>query len=151
MQYILAVLLSSLALFLLSCSVTLISASASEDSYAPKTELFHSFKSSESRPIFIFPLVFTGAIIATLIGLIYILFIQGFVSLELPRSADELLYSVLFHGTIILILSLYLVYWIALNIFQTLSALSLLLFIALLTGNAALKRVHNRKAKAHKE
>ena len=119
------------------------SSSFSSDLYSLKPELSHTFGPVASRPFFFFPLFFSFIVISLLLGLVYKLLVLKYVELDF---STDLVSSSLFLLSIGSILFLYFLYWIQFNIFQTFSVLSVLMFITLLTGNAALRSSHKRRA-----
>ena len=110
----------------------------------------HTFRPADSRPNILIALFFTALVMLPVAALIFALFTYG-PPITLPSSPEEMFYAGLFQLSLLAIITLYVLYWLSLNIFQAGVGLLVLGILALLTGNAALTRLHIRKSVAKRK
>eukprot|EP01084_Bolivina_argentea_P132894 234512_1 len=84
--------------------------------WKPKEAISHTFATSESEPIFLFPMIFCGVVIFPLLYFIYYIFINQGTSITFEKSVK--LSSLLFVITLIGIGSILFLYWWQWNIFE---------------------------------
>jgi len=122
--------------------------SGAADVFANKAEIHHIFRDDETRPPTIVAFFFTVVVLLPLAGL-FLKLMGTPLTLNLPTNPQELLWNLIFQGSILLILLLYVLYWLSLNIFQALACLSVLGLVAIVSGRQALRSLHARST-SHK-
>jgi len=120
------------------------------DPFVALPEIQHKFRAAESRPPTIIALVFTVAAFVPLLGLFAALIKFG-VKVGFPTEPKEFLSTVVFQGSIAAFLALYVLYWLAMNIFQALAFAAIIGVVAIFSGNQSLKLLNRRRAKEHTE
>ncbi|KAK9087474.1 hypothetical protein Syun_029868 [Stephania yunnanensis] len=115
--------------------------------YGPKQEIIHIFRATEKRPPQELSLAFLGLTVlpflAFLIGLVRL----GVNLKNFPSSALPATFALLFHCGIAAVLSLYLLFWLKLDLFTTLKALGFLGIFLLFVGHRTLSHLASMSTK----
>ncbi|KAF8101358.1 hypothetical protein N665_0206s0037 [Sinapis alba] len=106
--------------------------------YGPKAEISHIFRVPEKLPAKQLSLVFLGLIVLPFIGFLIGLTRLGVNIKSFPSSVGAATSALLFHGGIGAVLLLYVLFWLKLDLFTTLKALSLLGVFLLFVGHRTL-------------
>ncbi|KAJ0263543.1 Dolichyl-diphosphooligosaccharide--protein glycosyltransferase subunit 2 [Hirschfeldia incana] len=106
--------------------------------YGPKAEISHIFRVPEKLPAKQLSLVFLGLIVLPFIGFLIGLTRLGVNIKSFPSSVGAATSALLFHGGIGAVLLLYVLFWVKLDLFTTLKALSLLGVFLLFVGHRTL-------------
>lgn len=114
-----------------------------ESAFAIRKTIVHTFKTPEKRPPAIVALVFAGLVSAPILLLFTLLRIQGANTRLFPASGSGFINAMAFQGCIVAILALFIVYWIGMNIFNTLFLLGPLGLCAAFSGKRALGDIKN--------
>ncbi|CAN8231185.1 unnamed protein product [Cochlearia groenlandica] len=109
--------------------------------YGPKAEISHIFRVPEKLPAKQLSLVFLGLIFLPLIGLLIGLMRLGVNIKSFPSSVGPATSALLFHGGIGAVLLLYVLFWLKLDLFTTLKALSFLGAFLLFVGHSTLSHL----------
>jgi oligosaccharyltransferase complex subunit delta (ribophorin II) len=119
--------------------------SVGDVSYEKKPEIAHLFRTPEKRPPQVVSDAFTGLVLLPL-GLLLILWLRIGVNINnFPFS----LFAVAFHLGLTAIFGLYLLFWLKLNMFQTLKYLTIIGSVTFFCGNRMLRAIaEKQKAKA---
>jgi len=113
--------------------------------YVKKPEIGHMFRQPEKRPPQVVSDTFTGLVLLPLL-LLFILWLRIGVNISnFPFS----LYAIAFHLGLTAIFGLYLLFWLKLNMFQTLQYLTIIGAVTFFCGNRMLRRIaEKQKAKS---
>ncbi|XP_018485011.1 dolichyl-diphosphooligosaccharide--protein glycosyltransferase subunit 2-like [Raphanus sativus] len=106
--------------------------------YGPKAEISHIFRVPEKLPAKQLSLVFLGLIVLPFIAFLIGLTRLGVNIKSFPSSVGAATSALLFHGGIGAVLLLYVLFWLKLDLFTTLKALSLLGVFLLFVGHRTL-------------
>ncbi|CAH8368285.1 unnamed protein product [Eruca vesicaria subsp. sativa] len=109
--------------------------------YGPKAEISHIFRVPEKLPAKQLSLVFLGLIVLPFIGFLIGLTRLGVNIKSFPSSVGAATSALLFHGGIGAVLLLYVLFWIKLDLFTTLKALSMLGVFLLFVGHSTLSQL----------
>ncbi|EFH46163.1 ribophorin II family protein [Arabidopsis lyrata subsp. lyrata] len=109
--------------------------------YGPKAEISHIFRIPEKLPAKQLSLVFLGVIVLPFIGFLIGLTRLGVNIKSFPSSTGSAISALLFHGGIGAVLLLYVLFWLKLDLFTTLKALSLLGVFLLFVGHRTLSQL----------
>ncbi|CAN8325454.1 unnamed protein product [Cochlearia groenlandica] len=109
--------------------------------YGPKAEISHIFRVPEKLPAKTLSLVFLGLIVLPFIGFLIGLTRLGVNIKSFPSSVGPATSALLFHGGIGAVLLLYVLFWLKLDLFTTLKALSLLGVFLLFVGHRTLSNL----------
>ncbi|KAG2249093.1 hypothetical protein Bca52824_088721 [Brassica carinata] len=109
--------------------------------YVPKAEISHIFRVPEKLPAKQISLVFLGLIVLPFIGFLIGLTRLGVNIKSFPSSVGAATSALLFHGGIGAVLLLYVLFWVKLDLFTTLKALSLLGVFLLFVGHRTLSHL----------
>jgi len=120
-----------------------------ESLYRIKQEIKHTFRSAEQRPVFILPVLFACFAFLPLLALVYAL--SKRVAIKMPTDAAEFTWAAVFQVAMVTFVALYVLYWIKLNIFQAFIGVAILTPVGLISGNRALRAVHQRKRMVPKQ
>lgn len=105
--------------------------------FGPKAEISHIFRAPEKRPPKGLSLIFLALVLLPFIG-----FLVGLLRLQVnlknfPKASALATFAILFHLGIAAVLTLYLLFWLKLNLFTTLQALGFLgIFLMFEIGRA---------------
>ncbi|KAL9255710.1 Dolichyl-diphosphooligosaccharide--protein glycosyltransferase subunit 2-like protein [Drosera capensis] len=116
--------------------------------YGPKAEISHIFRAPEKRPPREVSLVFLGLTLVPLGGFLIGLLSFGVSLKGFPTSAVPAVFAILFHLGIAGVLTLYLLFWLKLNLFTTLKILGFLGVFLLFTGHRILSHLASVSAKS---
>jgi len=114
----------------------------------PLPEIHHVFRVPEKRPPVFISTAFTFLVLSPLLFLFLGFILLGANISNFPFSGTEFLSAVGFVGSIGAILSLLALYWLRLNLVQTLGYLALLSLPTIFFGQRALSHIARRKEKA---
>uniref|UniRef100_A0A1J3GK09 Dolichyl-diphosphooligosaccharide--protein glycosyltransferase subunit 2 n=1 Tax=Noccaea caerulescens TaxID=107243 RepID=A0A1J3GK09_NOCCA len=109
--------------------------------YGAKAEISHIFRVPEKLPAKQLSIVFLGLIVLPFVGFLIGLTYLGVNIKSFPSSAGPAISALLFHGGIGAVLLLYVLFWLKLDLFTTLKALSLLGVFLLFVGHRALSHL----------
>mmetsp|Transcript_21912 Transcript_21912/g.32572 ORF Transcript_21912/g.32572 Transcript_21912/m.32572 type:complete len:772 (+) Transcript_21912:36-2351(+) len=109
---------------------------ARKNIYHAQPEITHMFRESERRPPFIISLAASAGVAAPLLVLVFGVFQYGLSTLNFRGNK---FIGLLFQFTLIAIAAVLALYWLALNMFQTLGILSILTIISTILGSRALR------------
>ncbi|OVA02379.1 Ribophorin II [Macleaya cordata] len=115
--------------------------------YGPKQEISHIFRSPEKRPAQELSLAFLALTILPLFGFLIGLVRLGVNLKNFPTAVGPATYAILFHAGIAAVLSLYLLFWLKLDLFTTLKALGFLGAFLLFVGHRTLAHLASTSAK----
>ena len=118
--------------------------------FTTRTPIHHTFRQPDARPFALMPMIFTLAVAAPFVGLIFYLLTYSGVTFAFPTNPTEFLYALVFQGSILAILLSYTLYWLSLNIFQALALMSVCGIVAIFSGTGALRLLHQRSKEANK-
>jgi oligosaccharyltransferase complex subunit delta (ribophorin II) len=107
--------------------------------YAEPKPIMHTFKEPEPRPPMMISLIFTGACAIPLFGLLVAWSRLG-VNVNKMESS-----FMLFHGAIASVFGLYFMYWLKLNMFDTLKYLAVLGSATFILGNRVLSKLATKE------
>jgi len=113
----------------------------------PLPEIHHEFRKPEPRPPLAISTAFTFFVLSPLAFLFIGFIVLGANLSHFPFSGTDFLYALGFIGSIGSILSLLALYWLRLNLVQTLGYLSLLALPTVFFGQRALSQIARRKEK----
>jgi len=114
------------------------SSSATVDPFVVPPEIQHSFRPSDERSFPLVSTVFTALACVPLLVLVGLLLREP-MRWRWPATGDHVTYTAAFQICLLAILLLYVLYWLSLNIFQAMAALSVLSLGALVSGRGALR------------
>ncbi|XP_013717491.2 dolichyl-diphosphooligosaccharide--protein glycosyltransferase subunit 2-like isoform X2 [Brassica napus] len=109
--------------------------------YGPKAEISHIFRVPEKLPAKQLSLIFLGLIVLPFIAFLIGLTRLGVNIKSFPSSVGAATSALLFHGGIGAVLLLYVLFWLKLDLFTTLKALSLLGVFLLFVGHRTLSNL----------
>ncbi|XP_013737540.2 dolichyl-diphosphooligosaccharide--protein glycosyltransferase subunit 2-like [Brassica napus] len=109
--------------------------------YGPKAEISHIFRIPEKLPAKQLSLIFLGLIVLPFIAFLIGLTRLGVNIKSFPSSVGAATSALLFHGGIGAVLLLYVLFWLKLDLFTTLKALSLLGVFLLFVGHRTLSNL----------
>ncbi|TYJ09480.1 hypothetical protein E1A91_A11G144600v1, partial [Gossypium mustelinum] len=115
--------------------------------YGPKAEITHIFRAPEKRPPKELSLAFLGLTFLPLLGFLIGLLLLGVNLKNFPSNAVPATFATLFHVSIGAVLSLYVLFWLKLDLFQTLKLLGFLGVILVLVGHRVLSHLASTSAK----
>ncbi|KAA3474927.1 dolichyl-diphosphooligosaccharide--protein glycosyltransferase subunit 2-like [Gossypium australe] len=115
--------------------------------YGPKAEITHIFRAPEKRPPKELSLAFLGLTFLPLLGFLIGLLRLGVNLKNFPSNAVPATFATLFHVSIGAVLSLYVLFWLKLDLFQTLKLLGFLGVILVLVGHRVLSHLAATSAK----
>ncbi|KAF9609813.1 hypothetical protein IFM89_018667 [Coptis chinensis] len=115
--------------------------------YGPKQEIMHIFRSPEKRPPRELSLIFLGLTVVPFVGFLIGLLRLGVNLKNFPTSAIPATFSLLFHTGLAAVLSLYLLFWLKLDLFTTLKALGFLGVFLFFVGHKTLSHLASTSAK----
>jgi len=109
--------------------------------YSKKPEIKHLFRQSEPMPPAIVSTVFA---VMCLVPLVIMLFLWMRIGFNFSKFSFSLS-GLIFHGTLAAIFGLYYLYWVQLDMFQTIKYLAILSGLALVFGNRLLSSLASHK------
>ncbi|TYI00674.1 hypothetical protein ES332_A11G150400v1 [Gossypium tomentosum] len=115
--------------------------------YGPKAEITHIFRAPEKRPPKELSLAFLGLTFLPLLGFLIGLLLLGVNLKNFPSNAVPATFATLLHVSIGAVLSLYVLFWLKLDLFQTLKLLGFLGVILVLVGHRVLSHLASTSAK----
>ncbi|XWS76238.1 hypothetical protein CRYUN_Cryun01aG0158200 [Craigia yunnanensis] len=115
--------------------------------YGPKAEITHIFRSPEKRPPKELSLAFLGLTILPLLGFLIGLLSLGVNLKNFPTKAVPATFAILFHVGIGAVLLLYVLFWLKLDLFQTLKLLGFLGVFLVFVGHRILSHLAATSAK----
>ncbi|XVF72021.1 hypothetical protein PTKIN_Ptkin12aG0087900 [Pterospermum kingtungense] len=115
--------------------------------YGPKAEITHIFRAPEKRPPMELSLAFLGLTILPLLGFLIGLLRLGVNLKKFPTKAVPATFAILFHVGIGAVLLLYVLFWLKLNLFQTLKLLGFFGVFLLFVGHRILSHLATTSAK----
>ncbi|KAL3332079.1 hypothetical protein AABB24_032607 [Solanum stoloniferum] len=115
--------------------------------FGPKAEISHIFRAPEKRPPKGLSLIFLALVLLPFIG-----FLVGLLGLQVnlknfPKASAPATFAILFHLGIAAVLTLYLLFWLKLNLFTTLKALGFLGIFLMFVGHRTLSYLASSSAK----
>ncbi|XP_016509756.2 dolichyl-diphosphooligosaccharide--protein glycosyltransferase subunit 2-like isoform X2 [Nicotiana tabacum] len=115
--------------------------------FGPKAEISHIFRAPEKRPPKELSLIFLALVLLPFVG-----FLVGLLRLQVnlknfPKASAPATFAILFHFGIAAVLSLYLLFWLKLNLFTTLKALGFLGIFLMFVGHRTLAYLASSSAK----
>ncbi|XP_009597183.1 dolichyl-diphosphooligosaccharide--protein glycosyltransferase subunit 2-like [Nicotiana tomentosiformis] len=115
--------------------------------FGPKAEISHIFRAPEKRPPKELSLTFLALVLLPFVG-----FLVGLLRLQVnlknfPKASAPATFAILFHLGIAAVLSLYLLFWLQLNLFTTLKALGILGIFLMFVGHKTLAYLASSSAK----
>lgn len=114
--------------------------------YEPKAEISHIFRAPEKRPPQQLSLAFLALIFLPFLGFLVGLLQLG-VNMNNFPSSTAAIFAILFHLGIAAVLSLYLLFWLKLDLFTTLKALGFLGVFLMFVGHRTLSHIASTSAK----
>ncbi|XP_021279531.1 dolichyl-diphosphooligosaccharide--protein glycosyltransferase subunit 2 isoform X1 [Herrania umbratica] len=115
--------------------------------YGPKAEITHIFRAPEKHPPKELSLAFLGLTILPLLGFLVGLLRLGVNLKNFPSKAIPATFAILFHVGIGAVLLLYVLFWLKLDLFQTLKLLGFLGVFLVLVGHRILSHLAATSAK----
>ncbi|XP_022728086.1 dolichyl-diphosphooligosaccharide--protein glycosyltransferase subunit 2-like [Durio zibethinus] len=115
--------------------------------YGPKAEITHIFRAPEKRPPKELSLAFLGVTILPLLGFLIGLLRLGVNLKNFPTKALPATFAILFHVGIGAVLLLYVLFWLKLDLFQTLKLLGFLGVFLVFVGHRILSHLAATSAK----
>ncbi|XP_022771284.1 dolichyl-diphosphooligosaccharide--protein glycosyltransferase subunit 2-like [Durio zibethinus] len=115
--------------------------------YGPKAEITHIFRAPEKLPPKELSLAFLGLTILPLLGFLIGLLRLGVNLKNFPTKAVPATFAILFHGGIGAVLLLYVLFWLKLDLFQTLKLVGLLGVFLVFVGHRILSHLAATSAK----
>ncbi|XWS31409.1 hypothetical protein CRYUN_Cryun23aG0073100 [Craigia yunnanensis] len=115
--------------------------------YGPKAEITHIFRAPEKRPPKELSLAFLGLTILPILGFLIGLFSLGVNLKNFPTKAIPATFAILFHVGIGAVLLLYVLFWLKLDLFQTLKLLGFLGVFLVFVGHRILSHLAETSAK----
>ncbi|KAK9833800.1 hypothetical protein WJX74_006285 [Apatococcus lobatus] len=117
--------------------------------FRPLPEIKHIFQQPSPRPPMLVSYIFTAVVLLPLLGLGYVLTTQLGANLKgFPQEQVARLSAICFHAGVASILGLYTIFWLGLNLLQTLPVLAVLGLFTAASGYQALSRQANARLKA---
>ncbi|XP_031475648.1 dolichyl-diphosphooligosaccharide--protein glycosyltransferase subunit 2 [Nymphaea colorata] len=115
--------------------------------FGPRPEIAHIFRTPERRPPKELSLAFLGFTLLPLFGFLIGLLRLGVNLKNFPSSTVPASFAILFHAGIAAVLSLYLLFWIKLDLFTTLKVLGVLAVFLVFVGHRTLSHMASTSAK----
>ncbi|KAL7200897.1 hypothetical protein ACSBR1_032760 [Camellia fascicularis] len=115
--------------------------------YGPKAEITHIFRSPEKRPPQELSLAFLALVLLPFLGFLVGLLRLGVNLKNFPTSTAPATFAILFHVGIGAVLSLYVLFWLKLDLFTTLKALGFLGIFLMFVGHRTLSHLASTSAK----
>ncbi|XVE77941.1 hypothetical protein DITRI_Ditri13aG0104500 [Diplodiscus trichospermus] len=115
--------------------------------YGPKAEITHIFRAPEKRPPKELSLAFLGVTVLPLLGFLIGLLRLGVNLKNFPTKPLPAIFAILFHVGIGAVLSLYVLFWFKLDLFQTLKLLGFLGVFLVFVGHRILSHLAATSAK----
>ncbi|KDP26516.1 hypothetical protein JCGZ_17674 [Jatropha curcas] len=115
--------------------------------YGPKAEITHIFRAPEKRPPEELSLAFLGLTLVPFIGFLIGLLRLGINLKNFPSSPIPATFAILFHFGIAAVLSLYVLFWLKLDLFTTLKALGFLGAFLMFVGHRTLSYLASTSTK----
>ncbi|KAE9460641.1 hypothetical protein C3L33_07396, partial [Rhododendron williamsianum] len=115
--------------------------------YGPKAEITHIFRSPEKRPPPELSLAFFALVLLPILGFVVGLLRLGVNLKNFPTATVSATFAILFHLGIAAVLLLYVLFWVKLDLFTTLKALSFLGIFLMFVGHRALSHLASASAK----
>ncbi|XVF81008.1 hypothetical protein PTKIN_Ptkin15bG0121900 [Pterospermum kingtungense] len=109
--------------------------------YGPKAEITHIFRAPEKRPPKELSLAFLGVTFLPLLGFLIGLLRLGVNMKNFPTKALPAIFAILFHIGIGTVLLLYVLFWLKLDLFQTLKLLGFLGVFLVFVGHRTLSHL----------
>eukprot|EP01018_Ginkgo_biloba_P024183 Gb_15372 [translate_table: standard] len=109
--------------------------------FGPKTEITHIFRTPEKRPPAQLSYAFLALTILPALGFLIGLWSMGVNLKNFPSSGLPLISALCFHGGILAVLVLYLLFWIKLNLFTSLKYLGFLGIFLVVVGHTILSHL----------
>ncbi|CAN4084749.1 unnamed protein product [Withania somnifera] len=115
--------------------------------FGPKAEISHIFRAPEKRPPKEFSLTFLAIVLLPFVG-----FLVGLLRLQVnvknfPKASGPATFAILFHLGIAAVLTLYLLFWLKLNLFTTLKALGFIGIFLMFVGQRTLSHLASSSSK----
>ncbi|PSR89797.1 Dolichyl-diphosphooligosaccharide--protein glycosyltransferase subunit 2 like [Actinidia chinensis var. chinensis] len=115
--------------------------------YGPKAEIAHIFRTPEKRPPQELSLAFLALVILPFLGFVVGLLRLGVNLKNFPTSTVPATFAILFQLGIAAVLSLYVLFWLKLDLFTTLKALGFLGIFLMVVGHRTLSHLASTSAK----
>ncbi|KAJ6681182.1 DOLICHYL-DIPHOSPHOOLIGOSACCHARIDE--PROTEIN GLYCOSYLTRANSFERASE SUBUNIT 2 [Salix koriyanagi] len=115
--------------------------------YGPKAEIAHIFRAPEKLPPKKLSLTFSGLTLLPFLGFLVGLLRLGVNLKNFPSSSVPAVFATLFHLGIAAVLSLYMLFWLKLDLFTTLKALSFLGAFLMFVGHRILSHLASSSSK----
>ncbi|KAI7995750.1 Dolichyl-diphosphooligosaccharide--protein glycosyltransferase subunit 2 [Camellia lanceoleosa] len=115
--------------------------------YGPKAEITHIFRSPEKRPPQELSLAFLALVFLPFLGFLVGLLRLGMNLKNFPTATVSTTFAILFHLGIAAVLSLYVLFWLKLDLFTSLKALSFLGIFLMFVGHKTLSHLASTSAK----
>ncbi|GMP93281.1 hypothetical protein CsSME_00043183 [Camellia sinensis var. sinensis] len=115
--------------------------------YGPKAEITHIFRSPEKRPPQELSLAFLALVFLPFLGFLVGLLRLGMNLKNFPTATVSATFAILFHLGIAAVVSLYVLFWLKLDLFTTLKALSFLGIFLMFVGHKTLSHLASTSAK----
>ncbi|THG17577.1 hypothetical protein TEA_004965 [Camellia sinensis var. sinensis] len=115
--------------------------------YGPKAEITHIFRSPEKRPPQELSLAFLALVFLPFLGFLVGLLCLGMNLKNFPTATVSATFAILFHLGIAAVVSLYVLFWLKLDLFTTLKALSFLGIFLMFVGHKTLSHLASTSAK----
>ncbi|CAH9076662.1 unnamed protein product [Cuscuta europaea] len=115
--------------------------------YGPKAEIAHIFRIPEKQPPRELSLAFSATILLPLFGFFIGLLRLGVNLKSFPTATIPATFAALFHAGIAAVLTLYLLFWLKLNLFTTLKALGILAIFLVFVGHSTLAHLASTSVK----
>ncbi|GFZ20296.1 ribophorin II (RPN2) family protein [Actinidia rufa] len=115
--------------------------------YGPKAEITHIFRTPDKRPPQELSLAFVALVILPFLGFVVGLLRLGVNLKNFPTSTVPATFAILFQLGIAAVLSLYVLFWLKLDLFTTLKALSFLGIFLMFVGHRTLSHLASTSAK----
>ncbi|KAL5697327.1 hypothetical protein ACHQM5_030814 [Ranunculus cassubicifolius] len=115
--------------------------------YGPKDEISHIFRAPEKRPPQNLSLIFLGLTVVPLVVFLIGLLHLGVNLKNFPTAAVPAAFAILFHAGIGAVLSLYLLFWLKLDLFTTLKYLGFLGVFLFFVGHRTLSHLASTSSK----
>ncbi|XP_057480677.1 dolichyl-diphosphooligosaccharide--protein glycosyltransferase subunit 2-like [Actinidia eriantha] len=115
--------------------------------YGPKAEIAHIFRTPEKRPPQELSLAFLALVILPFLGFVVGLLRLGVNLKNFPTSTVPATFAILFQLGIAAVLSLYVLFWLKLDLFTTLKALGFLGIFLMVVGHRTLSHLASTSTK----
>ncbi|XP_057484343.1 dolichyl-diphosphooligosaccharide--protein glycosyltransferase subunit 2-like [Actinidia eriantha] len=115
--------------------------------YGPKAEIAHIFRTPDKRPPQELSLAFVALVIFPFLGFVVGLLRLGVNLKNFPTSTVPATFAILFQLGIAAVLSLYVLFWLKLDLFTTLKALGFLGIFLMFVGHRTLSHLASTSAK----